>query len=100
MRDARERRLEGVEPRYPRDLPALRRTLIIVDYDFGRSSIVSMLYVRRGLIVTGRSADGWEWKRPRRLVEGCSPVSRQVPPRTRSLIFDVGLLDTSGAVGE
>ena len=37
MRDARERRrLEGIEPRYPRDLPALRRTLIIVDYDFGR----------------------------------------------------------------
>ncbi|HYT15247.1 MAG TPA: hypothetical protein VEL80_02515 [Burkholderiales bacterium] len=37
MRDARERRrLEGAEPRYPRELPALRRTLIIVDYDFGR----------------------------------------------------------------
>src|SRR5712691_3692802 len=37
MRDARERkRLEGVEPRYPRELPALRRTLIIIDYDFGR----------------------------------------------------------------
>src|SRR5712691_2092888 len=33
MRNARERRrLEGVEPRYPRDLPALRRTLIIIDY--------------------------------------------------------------------
>ena len=32
MRDARERRrLEGVEPRYPRDLPALRRTLIIIE---------------------------------------------------------------------
>src|SRR5258707_8207968 len=56
MRDARERRrLEGVEPRYPRDLPALRRTLIIVDYDFGRSSIVSICTVRRGLIVTGWS---------------------------------------------
>ena len=37
MREARERRrLEGVEPRYPRELPALRRTLIIIDYDFGR----------------------------------------------------------------
>ena len=37
MRDARERRrLEGVEPRYPRELPALRRTVIIIDYDFGR----------------------------------------------------------------
>ena len=37
MRDARERRrLEGVEPRYPRELPSLRRTLIIIDYDFGR----------------------------------------------------------------
>jgi len=38
MRDARERRrLEGVEPRYPRDLPALRRRLIIVDYDLDAS---------------------------------------------------------------
>jgi len=37
MREARERRrLEGVEPRYPRDMPALRRTLIIIDYDFGK----------------------------------------------------------------
>ncbi len=34
MRDARERR--RLEPRYPRDLPALRRTLIVIDYDFGR----------------------------------------------------------------
>ena len=60
MREARERRrLEGVEPRYPRELPALRRTLIIVDYDFGRSSIVSISIVRRGSIVTGRSPMVW-----------------------------------------
>ena len=47
MRYARERRrLEGVEPRYPRDLPALRRTLIIIDYDFGqgRASYRSVPY--------------------------------------------------------
>ena len=59
MREARERRrLDGVEPSYPRDLPALRRTLIIIDYDFGKVSIVSISTVRRGLIVTGRSLTG------------------------------------------
>ena len=35
-RDARERkRLEGPVPPYPRELPSLRRTLIIIDHDFG-----------------------------------------------------------------
>jgi len=64
MRDARERkRLEGVEPRYPRELPALRRTLIIIDYDFARSSIVSISTVRRGLDCYRAVADGVEWKR-------------------------------------
>jgi len=36
MRDARERRrLESSEPPYLRELPSLRRTLIIIDHDFG-----------------------------------------------------------------
>ena len=36
MRDARERRrLETSEPPYLRELPSLRRTLIIIDHDFG-----------------------------------------------------------------
>ncbi len=56
MRDARERRrLEGVEPRYPRDLPALRRTLIIIDHDFGRVEHRIDLYRTPRLIATGRS---------------------------------------------
>jgi len=29
------RRIEDPEPRYPREVPTLRRTLIIIDYDFG-----------------------------------------------------------------
>ena len=60
VRDARERRrVEGVEPRYPRELPALRRTLIIIDYDFGRVEQRIDLYRSRGLIVTGRSPTVW-----------------------------------------
>lgn len=36
-RAARERkRLESSGPSHPRELPALRRTLIIIDYDFGK----------------------------------------------------------------
>ena len=36
MRDAREtKRVEGSEPSYLPELPSLRRTLIIIDHDFG-----------------------------------------------------------------
>jgi len=64
MRDARERRrLEGVEPRYPRDLPALRRTLIIVDYDFGRVEHRIDLYRTPRIDCYRAVADGVEWKR-------------------------------------
>jgi hypothetical protein len=60
MRDARERRrLEGVEPRYPRDLPALRRTLIIIDYDFGRVEHRIDLYRTPRIDCYGRSPTVW-----------------------------------------
>src|SRR6267378_7258969 len=64
MRDARERRrLEGVEPRYPRDLPALRRTLIIIDYDFGKVEHRIDLYRTPRIDCYRAVADGMEWKR-------------------------------------
>src|SRR5438046_3171274 len=64
MRDARERRrLEGVEPRYPRELPALRRTLIIIDYDFGRVEHRIDLYRTPRIDCYRAVADGVEWKR-------------------------------------
>jgi len=63
-RDARERkRLEGPEPRYPRELPSLRRTLIIIDHDFGTVEHRIDLY-RTGRIDCYRVvADGVGWKR-------------------------------------
>src|SRR5712671_3522568 len=64
MREARERRrLEGVEPRYPRELPALRRTLIIIDYDFGRVEHRIDLYRTPRIDCYRAVADGVEWKR-------------------------------------
>src|SRR5258708_19430939 len=64
MRDARERRrLEGVEPRYPRDLPALRRTMIIIDYDFGRVEHRIDLYRTPRIDCYRAVAAGLEWKR-------------------------------------
>jgi hypothetical protein len=63
-RDARERRrLEGPEPRYPRELPALRRTLVIIDYDFGRVEHRIDLYRTRRIDCYRAVADGVEWKR-------------------------------------
>src|SRR6266705_1814129 len=80
MREARERRrLEGVEPRYPRELPALRRTLIIIDYDFGRVEHRIDLYRRRGLIVTGRSPTVWSGS-AESAGRRCSPVFASSSP--------------------
>jgi len=63
-RAAREsKRLEGAEPRYPRELPALRRTLIIIDYDFGRVEHRIDLYRIRRIDCYRAVADGVEWKR-------------------------------------
>jgi len=62
-RAARERkRLEGAEPSYPRQLPALRRTLIIIDYDFGRVEHRIDLYRTARIDCYRAVADGVEWK--------------------------------------
>lgn len=82
------KRLEGVEPLYPHGLPALRRTLIIIDYDFGKVEHRIDLYRTPRIDCYYAVADGVEWKR--RI--GWSKVlgfSRQVSPRAGSLIFDV-----------
>jgi len=64
MRDAREhRRLEGSEPRYPRELPTLRRTLIIIDYDFGAVEYRIDLYRTQRIDCYRAVADGVEWRR-------------------------------------
>ncbi len=64
MRDARERgRLEGSEPPSPRELPSLRRTLIIIDHDFGTVEHRIDLYRTRRVDCYRAVADGVEWKR-------------------------------------
>ena len=47
----------------PRDLPALRRTLIIIDYDFGRVEHRIDLYRTPRIDCYRAIADGVEWKR-------------------------------------
>jgi hypothetical protein len=64
MRDARERRrFEGPGPTYPRELPSLRRTLIIIDHDFGTVEPRIDLYRSRRIDCYRAVADGVEWKR-------------------------------------
>jgi len=64
MREARERRrIEGSEPLYPRELPTLRRTLIIIDHDFGTVEHRMDLYRTRRIDCHRAVADGVEWKR-------------------------------------
>ena len=63
-RAARERKgLEGAEPSYSRELPRLRRTLIIIDYDFGRVEHRIDLYRTPRIDCFRAVADGVEWKR-------------------------------------
>ena len=64
MREAREcKRLEGPEPRYPRELPMPRRTIIIIDHDFGTVEHRIDLYRTRRIDCYRAVADGVEWKR-------------------------------------
>ncbi|MGB5082606.1 MAG: hypothetical protein WBO23_17895 [Burkholderiales bacterium] len=84
-RDARERkRLERPEPPYPRELPSLRRTLIIIDHDFGTVEHRIDLY-RTGRIDCYRVvADGAEWKR-RIGWSSARRASGEIPPGRCSL---------------
>ena len=62
-RDVRERkRLEGPEPRYPRKFPSLRRTLVIIDHDFGRVEHRIDLYRTERVDCYWTVADGVEGK--------------------------------------
>ncbi len=88
MRDARERRrLEGPEPPYPRELPSLRRTLIIIGHDFGTVEHRIGLYRTRRIDCYRAVADGVEWKRS----IGWSKVLaglRVKFPRARGLVYE------------
>jgi hypothetical protein len=64
MREARERkRLERPEPHPIHQFPPLRRTLIVIDYDFGRVEHRIDLYRTRRIDCYRAVADGVEWKR-------------------------------------
>jgi hypothetical protein len=63
-RAAKERkRLDGPAPDYPRDLPELRRTLIIRDYDFGEVEHRIDLYRSDRVDCYKVVADGVTWKK-------------------------------------
>lgn len=56
-------RLERPAPDYPPELPALRRTLIVIDYDFGEVRHQLDLYRSNRRDCYRVVADGVEWKR-------------------------------------
>lgn len=63
MRAAKERkRLEGEAPDYPRELPNLRRRVIVIDYDFGKVVHVIDLYRTNRVDCYKAVADGKPWK--------------------------------------
>ena len=63
MREAKERkRLESDPPDYPRELPDLRRRVIVIDYDFGEVINIIELYKTNRIDCYRVMADGILWK--------------------------------------
>jgi len=63
MRAGRDRaRMERPAPDYPRELPALRRQIIIRDFDFGETIHTLDLYRTNRVDCYRVVADGVEWK--------------------------------------
>lgn len=63
MRRGRESaRLENTAPDYPRELPHLRRQIIVRDYDFGQQTHTLDLYRTDRIDCYRVVADGVEWK--------------------------------------
>lgn len=56
-------RLDGPAPDYPVGLPELRRTVIVIDYDFGQVEHHLDLYRTNRIDCYRVVADGVEWKR-------------------------------------
>jgi len=64
MRRERERRrMEAAAPEYPRELPELRRKIVITDYDFGEQTHVMELYRSDRIDCYKVLVDGRVWKR-------------------------------------
>lgn len=57
------RREEGPAPEYPRQLPDLRRSIVIVDHDFGTVEHRIDLYRTNRIDCYRVVADGVEWKK-------------------------------------
>lgn len=63
MRAAKERlRTEGEEPDYPAELPRLRRRIVIIDYDHGRSVHRLDLYRSSRIDCYDVHVDGEPWR--------------------------------------
>ncbi|MBA1445852.1 MAG: hypothetical protein M3H12_18685 [Chromatiales bacterium] len=87
MRAAKERkRLTGECPEYPPDLPQLRRRIVIIDYDHGRSVHRLDLYRSDRIDCYDVSVDGQPWKQRigwSRVLEGLrKSLPRVLSPRS------------------
>lgn len=63
MREARNAaRMAAPAPDYPRELPKLRRKIVITDYDFGERTHTIEMYRTSRIDCYRVVADGREWK--------------------------------------
>lgn len=63
MRKAKERiRLKSPEPEYPPTLPNLRRIVIIIDFDFGKTVNIIKLFKTNRIDCYRAEAEGKIWK--------------------------------------
>jgi len=63
MRAAKERvRIESDAPNYPHELPELRRIIIIIDFDFGKTVNIIKLFKTNRVDCYRAEIDGKIWK--------------------------------------
>lgn len=63
MRAAKERiRIESDAPNYPHQLPELRRIVIIIDFDFGKTVNIIKLFKTNRVDCYRAEIDGKVWK--------------------------------------
>lgn len=81
MRKAKEsKRLESPAPDYPRELPELRKVIIVIDYDFGKQVNIMRLYKTGRIDQYRAEANGKPWKERIGLSGVLAGIRKSMPP--------------------
>ena len=81
MRNAKERkRLEGPAPDYPVELPELRKIIVVINFDFGKTVNIMRLYKTGRIDQYRAEANGKPWKERIGLSGILAGIRKSMPP--------------------